>query len=38
MQLLYLDPTSLPNVQNVERPKLKLAEYISKYSGQCDDA
>lgn len=28
--LMTQDPTSLPNVQNVERPKLKLAEYITK--------
>lgn len=28
--LLTQDPTSLPNVQNLDRPKLKLAEYITK--------
>ena len=26
-----LDPTSLQNIQNAERPKLKLAEFMSEY-------
>lgn len=30
--LIVADPTSLPNVQNVDRLKLKLAEFISNYS------
>ena len=25
------DPTSLQNIQNAERPKLKLAEFMSEY-------
>ncbi|ELT97419.1 hypothetical protein CAPTEDRAFT_153271 [Capitella teleta] len=28
--LLTSDPTSLPDVQNIDRPKLKLAEFITK--------